>query len=340
MQRSNLCRESAVVALLLSLAGCGADPIQVEPAALASDNVAASTDPQGSGQVGLDGRASSDPGSDSGSGVSGDGAVGQGGAGGQDGASAGADPGGAAEPPPEGSGPEAPQPTRAGEPVLSLPSLPMGGDSADGSDGPQQCVQVSWLSSRVPPPGLRVRITGHAFSPDGPFSVGGSACAGRSPLCLSGFAFTANEIDNGRKSCYIPVQASGSGDPGSSVTLILSGEMPCPPSQLAACRTFELEVGNSSSQVSLSVPYPPETTAPEPTGPEPTAVKPTASTSAAASSSAADKPSPPAASSPLSADESSAGESSAGGSSDKSPADKSPAGDASSDSSPASSAAS
>lgn len=94
----------------------------------------------------------------------------------------------------------------------------------------------------------------------------------------------ANEIDNGRKSCYIPVQASGSGDPGSSVTLILSGEMPCPPSQLAACKAFEQEVGNSSSQVSLSVPYPPETTAPEPT-----AVKPTASTSAAASSSSADK---------------------------------------------------
>lgn len=352
MQRSRLYRRSAAVVLLLTLAGCGADPVQVEPAALASDDVAASTAPRG-GSAGPDGQASPEAGSDSGSGNgdSGGGAGGQGGAAGQGGAGGqgsggqgsapgGAEPGGAVEPPPEGSGPEAPQPTRAGEPVLSLPSLPMGGDSSDGSDGPLQCVQVSWLSSTVPPPGVRVTVIGHSFSPAGSFSVGGSACAGRSPLCLNGFAFTAIAIDNGDKSCFVPVRATGSGDPGSSVTLSLSGEMRCPQSQLAACRTFEKAVGNTPSQVSLSVPFPPETPSPEPTtspttAPKPTAVKPTPTKSAAAASSSVDKPPPPAASSPSSAG-SSAGESSAGKSAGGETAG---GGTASSDSSPGATAA-
>jgi len=201
---------------------------------------------------------------------------------------AGGGPGGAGQPAVEGSGPESPQPTRRSDPVLSLPSLPIGGSATgDTQDAVQQCVQAAWLTQVVPPTGIRVVPTAVSFAPAGAFRVGGSACAATPPACLGGsFAFTAVLIGQGRAQCYIPVRATGKGEGGSSVTVILRARTTCPLAQEAACRTFVEQVGNSTSQDSISVPFPSETASPEPSPKaSPEASSPPASSPAVASGS-------------------------------------------------------
>jgi hypothetical protein len=127
----------------------------------------------------------------------------------------------------EPSGPEAPRPTGDGGVAISLPQLPIGGNSIPDGAG-RQCASASWLPDVFPPEG--VTVTGIRIDhPDG-FRVGGS-CGG-APSCAS-FTFRP-----GAGGCSIAV--TGTGTAGAS--LLLAGRATCAPGRESSCREFRSAV--------------------------------------------------------------------------------------------------
>lgn len=141
------------------------------------------------------------------------------------------------------------QPNGNGQPSLSLPSLPVGGDSVpvEGSPG-LQCASVSWIVDPAGPAALRggfsVTITGVATDPPD-FRLSRQTCVEGTPSCF-GYTFSA---DSGNPACVVAAWARR---PGASAALVLSGTVHCSQLPLAACRDFVTAALQVPGQVSLT----------------------------------------------------------------------------------------
>ncbi len=178
----------------------------------------------------------------------------------------------------ETSGTEAPGPTRDAEVSITVAGLPMGGgeDGTENSEDVERCVSVSYLGDvqdqdlRIPA-GFRITVTGGTFAVSGssedvtlpraaPVEVGGSGCASHDPLCLSGFAFTGQNVEAG-VGCFLPLRATQGpeGEDASFVELFVDldvdGLLVCAGTPAAECEEFGRAAAAVADPIPFSVPF-------------------------------------------------------------------------------------
>jgi hypothetical protein len=144
-----------------------------------------------------------------------------------------------------------PEPTDD-NPIISLPSLPVGGGPVDDTnDGPtRQCVDISWISDAQPdiPQGYALEVTGAIFSANG-YQVIGSGCGSNSPNCIGYIMRT------GKDSCSLAVRTLPDARPNVGAGVALKGILYCPRSVgMKQCQKFADAVAKEHGTADLSEP--------------------------------------------------------------------------------------
>lgn len=159
-----------------------------------------------------------------------------------------------ASPATETGGVEQPLPPEDGSPVISVASLPVGGQS-EGSPG-DQCVRVSWILSSTEntiPGGLSVKITGVAFAPDR-YVQADHGCAG--PACV-GLTLSSAELR-----CDLPIRPTETTatelSESDEVKMSLKGRVLCTDYDANPCKTFAATVLGSPQTIPVPLPVSPE----------------------------------------------------------------------------------
>jgi hypothetical protein len=153
----------------------------------------------------------------------------------------------------------APEPTED-NPIIGLPSLPIGGDADTDSDDPaRQCVDISWIpttdANPVIPQGYAVEITGARFSAKG-FEVIKSGCESSRPNCIG------HVMRSGSDQCDLAVRALQDASPEVIVQVGLKGILYCPKSVgMKKCQKFADAVANEPGVTIELNPAPEPTTA-------------------------------------------------------------------------------
>lgn len=139
----------------------------------------------------------------------------------------------------EGSGPESPQASQGGGPVLSVPSLPTGGDAAPSQADPSQhCANVSWVG--VPndfPHDITLSVDKVELDTSGAFELGGDGCDS-GPPCDS-WVWT---WDNNSAQCHVSARQVGA---EGTAKVVIHATLHCPTQQ--ACEEFASRMGSTGN---------------------------------------------------------------------------------------------
>ncbi len=141
-------------------------------------------------------------------------------------------------------------PTDPDEPVVAVPTLPIGGGSfpLDGSPG-VVCADVSWLwpdgNSPSIPEGVSIRVTDYVVDPEVFEPTADATCDGAP--CLDGFVFTSDSL--GCQVALLSLVPWTDEQQGEDAVLRLGGEMTCP---AEPCELEDVEGGDT--EVTLEAP--------------------------------------------------------------------------------------
>jgi hypothetical protein len=163
-----------------------------------------------------------------------------------------------ANPPPEDTtAPESPQQSAPKTVSVSLPGLPIGGNSQLTDDPAVQCVSVGWSGPPAIPDGVTVTIgSNFTFHPAAAFTQTSANCPDGTPSCWPG-TFRIG-VDGG--TCSLAVRTTGVATGDNPSVEVTGGTATCAPDAAALCDRFRDAVAAAQPQaIGLQQPPAPDT---------------------------------------------------------------------------------